>query len=114
MEKVFHKEPLGFDWRAAVEDILMNDAADAARALLTEADERVQRITVRVPVALYVEFSRVALESEGAVFAGDAGVSCVCTQTQPGVCVCKGACPDSCECAGSGPIVALAPINEFI
>ena len=111
MEKVFHKEPLGFDWRAAVEDIVMNDAADAARALLPEADERVERITVRVPVVLYMEFSRVALESEGAVFAGDAGVRCVCTQTQPGVCVCKGACPDTCDCAEP---IALAPINEFI
>lgn len=88
-------KPLGKQWKAVVEDMLMKDGAKQARALLKSGkngnkDHVIVQKTLRIYVRFPVKSNRLA---------GDGGVSCACDVSDPTVCICRGACdfPACCD-----------------
>ncbi|WCB92975.1 hypothetical protein DSM104299_01676 [Baekduia alba] len=99
-------EILGDRWKGIVEEILMKEGAERARAFLGSQQERVEGdIEVRTSMTIYVTFAR-----DGEDIDDKGLVSCVCTNDGT-VCVCRGACDFDACCdvdGGAGPIVAKA------
>ena len=92
-------KPLGRQWKAVVEDMLMKDGAKQARALLKSGkngnkDHVIVQKTLRIYVRFPVKSNRLA---------GGGDVGCACDISDPSVCICRGACdfPACCD-----PIVA--------
>lgn len=108
-EQVLAGQILGDDWKDIVEEIVMKDSAEQARAQLSARESLSDdEIVVEVPMTLYIGFSRAGLN------ASDGGtVHCVCTHSSDGViCKCIGACnfPSCCDnTPGGPPPIVVAP-----
>jgi hypothetical protein len=102
--EVLKGKVLGEGWKEIVEEILMKDAADQARAQVKAEKQSAQddAVVVRIPMTVFVSFPQ-----EDNRIVGDGVVGCVCTTTAAGTCKCIGACvgvfPGCCD-----PIVAEA------